>query len=72
MDAPKPGDFPIGSVESRAAMRLQLSNKKDAPLSERRVTFSTGEIIAYGPVTFGVGEIAEEFFAHSDHPGGRT
>lgn len=30
MDTPKPGDFPIGSVESRAAMRLQLSNKTDA------------------------------------------
>ena len=27
MDTPKPGDFPIGSVESRAAMRLQLSNQ---------------------------------------------
>jgi hypothetical protein len=30
MDAPRPGDFPIGSVESRAAMRLQLSNEGGA------------------------------------------
>lgn len=28
MDTPKPGDFPIGSVESRAAMRLQLVNQR--------------------------------------------
>ena len=27
MNTPKPGDFPIGSVESRAAMRFQLSNQ---------------------------------------------
>ena len=27
MNTPRPGDFPIGSVESRAAMRLQLSNQ---------------------------------------------
>ena len=26
----KPGDFPIGSVESRVAMRLQLSNERGA------------------------------------------
>ena len=30
MDTPKPGDFPIGSIESRAAMRLQLSNERGA------------------------------------------
>jgi len=30
MNTPKPGDFPVGSVESRAAMRLQLSNQRDA------------------------------------------
>jgi hypothetical protein len=29
MDTPKPGDFPIGSVESRAAMRLQLVSLRD-------------------------------------------
>jgi hypothetical protein len=32
VDTPKPGDFPIGSVESRAAMRLQLLNEGNAPL----------------------------------------
>lgn len=31
MDTPKPGDFPIGSVESRAAMRFELSNERSAP-----------------------------------------
>jgi hypothetical protein len=31
MNTPKPGDFPIGSIESRAAMRLYLSNKRGAP-----------------------------------------
>ena len=30
MGTPKPGDFPIGSVESRAAIRLQLSKQTDA------------------------------------------
>jgi hypothetical protein len=30
MNIPKPGDFPVGSVESRAAMRLQLSTQTDA------------------------------------------
>jgi hypothetical protein len=30
MNAPKPGDFPIGSVESRAAMRFELSKQTDA------------------------------------------
>jgi hypothetical protein len=25
-----PGDFPIGSIESRAAMRLQLANRRDS------------------------------------------
>ena len=34
MDAPKPGDFPVGSVESRAAMRLQLSNQGQKPCME--------------------------------------
>ena len=34
MDTPKPGDFPIGSVESRAAMRLQLSNQTAEPRVE--------------------------------------
>ncbi len=34
MDIPKPGDFPIGSVESRAAMRLQLSNETAEPRVE--------------------------------------
>ena len=29
MDTPKPGDFPIGGVESRDAMRLHLSNRRD-------------------------------------------
>jgi len=28
MNTPKPGDFPIGSVESRAAMRLHLSSQQ--------------------------------------------
>ena len=27
MNTPKPGDFPIGSVESRAVMRFELSNQ---------------------------------------------
>jgi hypothetical protein len=31
MDTPRPGDFPIGSVESRTEMRLQLSNERGAP-----------------------------------------
>jgi hypothetical protein len=31
MNTPKPGDFPIGSIESRAAMRLQLSNQRQKP-----------------------------------------
>jgi hypothetical protein len=31
---PKPGDYPIGSVESRAAMRLQLSNQTAEPRLE--------------------------------------
>jgi hypothetical protein len=35
---PKPGDFPIGSVESRAAMRLQLVNRRDV---RKRVEFQT-------------------------------
>ncbi len=35
MNTPKPGDFPVGSVESRAAMRLQLSNQE----AEVRVEF---------------------------------
>jgi hypothetical protein len=52
-------------------MRLQLSNEKSVPPAERRVTLSVGEIVTYGPVTFGVGEIAEEFFAHGDHPTGQ-
>jgi hypothetical protein len=30
VNTPKPGDFPIGSVESRAAMRFELSNQRDA------------------------------------------
>jgi hypothetical protein len=34
MDTPRPGDFPIGSIESRAAMRLQLANRRD---SRRRI-----------------------------------
>jgi len=29
MNTPKPGDFPVGSVESRAAMRLQLSKQSE-------------------------------------------
>ncbi len=64
MGTPKPGDFPIGSVESRAAMRLQLSTQKDGPPTEP--TFSVGGIVVHGPVTFGVGKIAEEFFASND------
>jgi hypothetical protein len=35
---PRPGDFPIGSVESRAAMRLQLKNQGD---TRRRLEFVT-------------------------------
>jgi hypothetical protein len=31
MDTPRPGDFPIGSIESRVAMRLQLANRRDSP-----------------------------------------
>ena len=31
MDTPKPGDFPVGSVESRAAMRLQLAKQAERP-----------------------------------------
>jgi hypothetical protein len=29
MDRPKPGDFPIGSPESRAAARMQAVNRQD-------------------------------------------
>jgi hypothetical protein len=66
MGTPKPGDFPLGSVESRAAMRLQLSSEREAQSTERRATFSVGGIVAYGPVTFSVGKFAEEFFAHRE------
>ena len=31
MNTPRPGDFPIGSVESRAAMRFELSNQAQKP-----------------------------------------
>jgi len=29
VNTPRPGDFPIGSVESRAAMRFELSNQSN-------------------------------------------
>jgi hypothetical protein len=31
VNTPKPGDFPIGSVESRAAMRLQITEQGSRP-----------------------------------------
>ena len=31
MDTPKPGDFPVGSVESRAAMRFEILNQGQKP-----------------------------------------
>jgi hypothetical protein len=34
MDTPKPGDFPIGSVESRAAMRLRLNQGDESQVIE--------------------------------------
>lgn len=34
MDTPKPGDFPIGSVESRAAMRFEILHQGQKPCME--------------------------------------
>jgi hypothetical protein len=31
MDTPKPADFPIGSIESRAAMRFEILNQGQKP-----------------------------------------
>jgi hypothetical protein len=35
---PKPGDFPIGSVDSRAAMRAMIEGEKRDPGKALRVT----------------------------------
>jgi hypothetical protein len=37
----RPGDFPVGSLESRAAMRFQIANQRDAPPAMEIVTVST-------------------------------
>jgi hypothetical protein len=40
---PKPGDFPIGSVESRAAMRALLEGQKGALIPVRILQFTLVE-----------------------------
>lgn len=37
-ELPKPGDFPVGSPESRAAARMQLACRSD---NRRRITIRT-------------------------------
>ena len=43
MDQPKPGDYSIGSLESRAAARLQMGRLRD---SRRRIEITSN---AFGP-----------------------
>ena len=46
-DMLKPGDFPLGSINSRAAMRMQLANRQD---TRRRIEIITNALFPWrGP-----------------------
>ena len=44
MDTPKPGDFPIGSPESRAAARMLMRSRVD---NRKRLQFITNTMLAH-------------------------
>ena len=57
---PKPGDFPIGSVESRAAMRAVIEEKKRIPKNVRRIILERDGVVAETATECGPGEGGSE------------
>jgi hypothetical protein len=45
-EAPKPGDFPVGSVESRAAVRAMIERDKETGLRWRIIMERVGQEIS--------------------------
>ena len=66
-EAPKPGDFPVGSVESRAAMRAMIERDKETGLRWRIIMLGHRPEDCQGRWCSGVcGLVRGRFFINGD------